>query len=149
MSKNKRLAAIVLTLLFSFNFFKSVSAEPEMTVYKSPTCGCCSKWITHMEENGFKVKAVDIIEMNVVKEKYGIKKNLASCHTGIIDGYFIEGHVPAVDVKRLLAEKSDSKGLTVPGMPIGSPGMEIGDRVDSYQVLSVKSDGSTEVFNQY
>ena len=153
MTKNKRLTAIVLTLfifsLISFAFLQKASAEPEMTVYKSPTCRCCGKWITHMEENGFKVKAVDVIEMNVVKEKYGIKRNLASCHTAIIDGYFIEGHVPASDVKRLLAEKIDSKGLTVPGMPIGSPGMEMGDRVDPYQVLSVKSDGSTEVFNQY
>ena len=153
MTKSKEITAIVLTLFFSslisFAFLQKPSAEQEMTVYKSPTCGCCGKWITHMEENGFKVKAVDVIEMNVVKEKYGIKRNLASCHTAIIDGYFIEGHVPASDVKRLLAEKIDSKGLTVPGMPVGSPGMEMGDRVDSYQVLSVKSDGSTEVFNQY
>ena len=153
MTKSKKITAIVLTIfissLISFAFLQKASADMEMTVYKSPTCGCCGKWITHMEENGFKVKAVDVIEMNVVKQKYGIKRNLASCHTAIIDGYFIEGHVPASDVKRLLAEKIDSKGLTVPGMPVGSPGMEMGDRVDSYQVLSVKSDGSTEVFNQY
>ncbi len=153
MAKRKSLSVIVLTVfissLISFAFLQKASAEPEMTVYKSPTCGCCGKWITHMEENGFKVKAVDMIEMNIVKEKYGITRNLASCHTAIIDGYYIEGHVPAADVKRLLAEKTDSKGLTVPGMPVGSPGMEMGDRVDSYQVLSVKSDGSTEVFNQY
>ena len=153
MTKSKKITAVVLTVfissLISFALLQKAAAEGEMTVYKSPTCGCCSKWITHMEENGFKVKAVDVIEMNVVKEKYGIKRNLASCHTAIIDGYFIEGHVPASDVKRLLAEKIESKGLTVPGMPIGSPGMEMGDRVDPYQVLSVKSDGSTEVFNQY
>jgi hypothetical protein len=153
MVKRKSLSVIVLTVfissLISFSFLQEASAELEMTVYKSPTCGCCGKWITHMEENGFKVKAVDMIEMNIVKEKYGITRNLASCHTAIIDGYYIEGHVPAADVKRLLAEKTDSKGLTVPGMPVGSPGMEMGDRVDSYQVLSVKSDGSTEVFNQY
>ncbi len=153
MVKRKSLSVIVLTVfissLISFSFLQEASAELEMTVYKSPTCGCCGKWITHMKENGFKVKAVDMIEMNIVKEKYGITRNLASCHTAIIDGYYIEGHVPAADVKRLLAEKTDSKGLTVPGMPVGSPGMEMGDRVDSYQVLSVKSDGSTEVFNQY
>ncbi|MGB1801188.1 MAG: DUF411 domain-containing protein [Gammaproteobacteria bacterium] len=153
MIKYKKITAIVLTIfisaLSSFSFLQKASAESEMTVYKSPTCGCCNKWITHMEENGFKVKAVDVIEMNIVKQKYGIKRNLASCHTAIIDGYFIEGHVPAADIKRLLAEKTDSKGLTVPGMPVGSPGMEMGDRIDSYQVLSVKSDGSTDVFNQY
>lgn len=153
MNKNKRLFVIFLTLfifsLVSFALLQKASAESEMTVYKSPTCDCCGKWITHMEENGFKVKTVDVIEMNVVKEKYGIKRNLASCHTAIIDGYFIEGHVPASDVKRLLANKTNTKGLTVPGMPVGSPGMEMGDRVDNYQVLSVKSDGSTDVFNQY
>ena len=153
MTKSKKITAIVLTIfissLVSFAFLQKASAEVEMTVYKSPTCGCCSKWITHMEENGFKVKAVDVIEMNVVKQKYGITQNLASCHTAVIDGYFIEGHVPASDVKRLLSEKTDSKGLTVPGMPIGSPGMEMGDRVDAYQVLSVNDDGSTDVFNQY
>jgi len=153
MKKRESLSVIVLTLfifsLISFTFLQKASAGSEMTVYKSPTCGCCGKWIKHMEENGFKVKAVDMLEMNIVKEKYGITRNLASCHTAIIDGYYIEGHVPASDVKRLLAEKTDSKGLTVPGMPVGSPGMEMGDRVDSYQVLSVKHDGSTEVFKQY
>ena len=153
MTKSKKFTAIILTILVSsltsFAFLQKASAEAEMTVYKSPTCGCCGKWITHMEENGFKVKAVDVIEMNVVKQKYGITQNLASCHTAVIDGYFIEGHVPASDVKRLLSEKTDSKGLTVPGMPIGSPGMEMGERVDAYQVLSVNDDGSTDVFNQY
>lgn len=153
MTKNKTILGIIISILIaaagSFVVMQNVSAEPEMTVYKSPTCGCCGKWITHMEENGLKVNAVDILEMNVVKERYGITRNLASCHTAIIDGYYIEGHVPAADVKRLIAEKTNSKGLTVPGMPVGSPGMEMGDRVDSYQVLSVKSDGSTEVFNQY
>ena len=153
MIKNKTILSFIISILVAttsgFVVIQNVNAEPEMTVYKSPTCGCCGKWITHMEENGFKIKAVDVIEMNVVKEKYGITRNLASCHTAIIDDYFIEGHVPAADVKRLLAEKTDSKGLTVPGMPIGSPGMEMGERVDPYQVLSVKSDGSTEVFNQY
>ena len=153
MTKNKTIVGVIFSILIAatggFVLMQNVSAEPEMTVYKSPTCGCCGKWITHMEENGFKVNAVDLVEMNVVKEKYGIQKNLASCHTAVIDGYFIEGHVPANDVKRLLTEKTKTKGLTVPGMPIGSPGMEMGDRVDAYQVLSVNEDGSTEVFNQY
>ena len=153
MTKNKTIVGVIFSILIAatggFVLMQNVSAEPEMTVYKSPTCGCCGKWITHMEENGFKVNAVDLVEMNVVKEKYGIQKNLASCHTAVIDGYFIEGHVPANDVKRLLTEKTKTKGLTVPGMPIGSPGMEMGDRVDAYQVLSVNEDGSTEVFNKY
>jgi len=153
MIKNKRLTAIVLTIfissLISFVFLQKVSAEPEMTVYKSPTCGCCGKWITHMEENGFNVTAVDVLEMNIVKEKYGIDRQLASCHTAVIDDYFVEGHVPANDVKRLISEKPDVLGLSVPGMPVGSPGMEMGDRIDNYAVIAIGKDGDTQVFNQY
>ena len=153
MAKRKSLSVIVLTVfissLISFAFLQKASAEPEMTVYKSPTCGCCGKWITHMEENGFKVKAVDMIEMNIVKEKYGITRNLASCHTAIIDGYYIEGHVPAADVKRLLAEKTDSKGLTVPGMPVGSPGMQVpGQAPEDYDVV-IFSASRQHVFARY
>ncbi len=153
MIKNKTFIGIIFTIVISafggFVFMQSVSAESEMTVYKSPTCGCCGKWITHMEENGFKIKAVDLLEMNIVKEKYGINRKLASCHTAVIDGYFVEGHVPAVDVQRLLSEKPDVLGISVPGMPVGSPGMEMGERVDHYSVIAIGKDGDAEVFNQY
>jgi hypothetical protein len=153
MIKNKMFAGIISLIVISafggFMSMRSVSAEPEMTVYKSPTCGCCSKWITHMEENGFQIKAVDVLEMNIVKEKYGVYRELASCHTAMIDGYVVEGHVPADDVKRLLSEKPDVLGLSVPGMPVGSPGMEMGDRVDRYSVIVIDKEGSTQVFNQY
>lgn len=150
---NKKLLGIALSFTVSalggFLLLQSASAEPQMTVYKSPTCGCCSKWITHMEANGFQIKAVDVLEMNIVKEKYGIKRELASCHTAVIDGYFVEGHVPALDVKRLLSEKPDVLGLSVPGMPAGSPGMEMGARVDHFSVIAIDNEGNSQVFNQY
>lgn len=153
MIKNRKLIGIIFSVFISafggFILLQNVSAEPEMTVYKSPTCGCCNKWIKHMEANGFQISAIDVLEMRFVKGKYGINHDLASCHTAVIDGYFIEGHVPAVDVKRLLSDKPDIAGLTVPGMPIGSPGMEVGDRKDSYSVIAVGKSGDTHVFNQY
>ena len=149
--KNKKsISFSFLLLIVSVGIFtQNVKAESEMTVYKSPTCGCCDKWITHMEDNGFKVSAIDVLEMNIVKEQYGIDRRLASCHTALVDGYYIEGHVPATDVKRLLSEKPDIAGLTVPGMPVGSPGMEMGERKDPYYVIAVDKDGDIEVFNQY
>lgn len=153
MIKNKTFIGIIFSIVISafggFIFMQSVNAEPEMTVYKSPTCGCCGKWITHMEENGFKISAVDLLEMNIIKQKYGINRELASCHTAVVDGYFVEGHVPADDVKRLLSEKPDVLGLSVPGMPVGSPGMEMGDRVDNYSVVAIDKKGNIQVFNQY
>lgn len=153
MIKNKIVIGVIFTVVISaiggFVFMQSVGAEPEMTVYKSPTCGCCGKWITHMEENGFKVNAIDVLDMNIVKEKYGIDRKLASCHTAVVDGYFVEGHVPSADVKRLLSEKPDVLGLTVPGMPVGSPGMEMGGRVDHYSVIAIDKEGNAGVFNQY
>lgn len=153
MIKNKLFIGIISLVTVSapggFILSQKISAEPQMIVYKSPTCGCCSKWIKHMKKNGFQIKAVDVLEMNIVKEKYGVTRKLASCHTAVIDGYVIEGHVPAIDVKRLLSEKPDVLGLSVPGMPVGSPGMEMGDRVDRYTVIAIGKDGDTEVFNQY
>jgi len=143
------LSLVTVSALVGFVLSQKVSAEPQMTVYKSPTCGCCTKWIKHMEENGFQVTAIDVLEMNIIKEKYGINRQLASCHTAVIDGYVIEGHVPAIDVKRLLSEKPNVLGLSVPGMPAGSPGMEMGARVDPYSVIAIGKDGDTEVFNQY
>ncbi|MGB1110355.1 MAG: DUF411 domain-containing protein [Gammaproteobacteria bacterium] len=119
-----------------------------VTVYKSPTCGCCSKWVEHMRSNGFEVETKDMSDMDPVKNHYGIPTSFQSCHTAVVDGYLIEGHVPAADIKRLLAEKPDSIGLFVPGMPMGSPGME-GPRKDDYSVLSVDKAGKTSVFARH
>ncbi|CAN5743712.1 hypothetical protein BH23GEM11_BH23GEM11_15150 [soil metagenome] len=126
-------------------------ADPiQMRVYASPTCGCCSLWVEHLEENGFDVETVHRDDMADVKRNFGVGDRLLSCHTGIVNGYVVEGHVPAADIRRLLAESpGDVRGLAVPGMPVGSPGMEVGDRVDPYDVLAFSADGSTRVFASY
>ena len=97
---------------------------PEVTVYKSATCGCCGKWIEHMQDAGFKVTAHNRQDMNQIKEEHGVAYELRSCHTAVVDGYVLEGHVPAGDIRRLLKERPAVDGLAVPGMPSGSPGME-------------------------
>lgn len=106
---------------------------PAMVVFRNPTCGCCHKWVDHLTANGFAVTVNDAPSMNAVKARLGVPPELASCHTGEIGGYVIEGHVPAVAIKRLLAEKPAGRGLAVPGMPIGSPGME-GGEPETYEV---------------
>ena len=120
-------------------------------VYKSPTCGCCSAWIEHLEQANFSVTAKDVDQdvLWAIKEKAGITSELSSCHTAFVGGYLVECHVPASDVKRLLAERPDAIGLTVPEMPVGSPGMEMGDRRDPYNTLLVLKDGSTELFQRH
>ncbi|MEM7611040.1 MAG: DUF411 domain-containing protein [Pseudomonadota bacterium] len=123
-------------------------AELKITVHKSPSCGCCKVWIEHLKLEGFVVEALNSDDMNAVKTERGVPRSLASCHTAVIDGYTVEGHVPADDIKRLVAEKPDAKGLAVPGMPIGSPGMEIGDRIDPYDVI-LFGDAALRVYASY
>ncbi|MEM8546928.1 MAG: DUF411 domain-containing protein [Pseudomonadota bacterium] len=120
----------------------------EITVYKSQYCGCCKQWIKHLESNGFLVNAVDSDDMTAIKDEYGVPKKLASCHTARVDGYTVEGHVPAADILRLLKERPRAEGLTVPGMPVGSPGMEVGDRVDPYSVF-LFTGADKEVWSAY
>jgi len=121
---------------------------PKITVYKSPTCGCCTKWVKHLEKNGFIVEAFNSKNMPAVKRELGVKPQYQSCHTGMVDGYYIEGHVPADDIKRLLSEKPKAVGLAVPGMPMGSPGME-GNRKDAYSVILVEKEGTQKVYSKY
>lgn len=137
----------IVSGLFLLLVFSSVYAA-EVTVYKSPSCGCCKKWISHLRNNGFDVVAKDVGNVNRIKSQLGIQPKLASCHTAIVDGYLVEGHVPAADIRRLLKNKPDIKGLTVPGMPMGSPGME-GPRKDKYEVLSIGHDGKTKVYSKH
>ncbi|MBB1472001.1 DUF411 domain-containing protein [Luteimonas sp. MC1782] len=121
-----------------------------MLVHKSPSCGCCSAWIEHMRAAGFGIDVRDVDDMGPVKEALGVPYVKGSCHTAEIGGYFIEGHVPAEDVKRLLAEKPDAKGLVLPGMPAGSPGMEMPDgRVQPFVVELVARDGTTSVYARH
>ena len=124
-----------------------VSADaPLLTVYKTPTCGCCKAWAAYMEREGFRVESRDVADLAAVKDSLGVPSDLASCHTGVVDGYVVEGHVPAEHVRRLLAERPDARGLTVPGMPIGSPGMEQGDLRQPYDVLVVGEGGEAAVY---
>lgn len=120
----------------------------DMVVYKSPTCGCCDKWIEHMEEAGFRVEAKNRLDLNPVKAEYGVARNLQSCHTATVGGYVVEGHVPADLVQRMLDEQPDIRGLAVPGMPMGSPGMEGGPYKDAYNVLAIGIDGRTSVYDR-
>ncbi|MDI9243919.1 DUF411 domain-containing protein [Marinobacter sp. CHS3-4] len=121
----------------------------DIHVYKSPTCGCCTDWVDHLKANGFQVEVTETNDLNPIKQDAGLTPALASCHTGFIGDYVIEGHVPASDIERLIAESPDARGLSVPGMPIGSPGMEIGDRKDPYQVLLFNQSGQTRVFSAH
>ena len=124
-------------------------AAPRIEVFKSPTCGCCEAWVHHLQENGFDVSVQETQNLQPVKERAHIPPGKGSCHTSFIEGYVVEGHVPASDIKRLLEERPEAQGLTVPRMPIGSPGMEMGKRRDAYKVLLFQQDGSTEVFSEY
>jgi hypothetical protein len=124
----------------------SAASPDTVVVYKSPTCSCCSKWIEHLRQAGFKVEVHNESEMSRVKAQLGVSEELASCHTGFINGYVIEGHVPAEDIRQLLARRPKARGIAVPGMPIGSPGMEMGKQMDSYDVLLMADGQSPSVF---
>ena len=142
------LLPILLLLTFAFKARAENQPLPEIMVYKSPTCGCCSKWVDHQRDNGFVVKTKDLRDMRMVKSIAGVKPEHASCHTAKVDGYVIEGHVPAADIKRLLKERPAVTGLSVPGMPMGSPGME-GPRSDPYEVLTFDEQGESRVFARH
>ena len=119
---------------------------PLVKVWKSPTCGCCSLWVEHMRKEGFTVEVEDLPDLTQVKHEHGVAPELQSCHTALVDGYVIEGHVPAEDIKRLLEERPQVVGLAVPGMPTGAPGMEYGDVKNPYDVLTFDRAGKTAVW---
>lgn len=121
----------------------------EIEVYRSPTCGCCSKWINHLKANQFSVIDHVTNDMKSIKDKAGVPASLSSCHTAFVDGYVIEGHVPAADIKKLLKLKPPVVGITVPGMPVGTPGMEVGTKKDAYKVVSFDKENSTQTFTSY
>ena len=128
--------------------FAHAADLPRIAVAKSPTCGCCGAWVDHMRAAGFRVDVQDVSDetLAALKRRVGIAPEHASCHTAEVDGYVVEGHVPAEDVKRLLAERPEARGLAVPGMPAGSPGMEMGDTRDAYDTLLIGADGGATVF---
>ena len=122
-----------------------VTQSADVVVYKSPTCGCCGKWVQHMEQAGFNVEVQDRQDLIPIKKELGVPGRLQSCHTAKVGGYLVEGHVPADLIQRMLKERPDIRGLAVPGMPMGSPGME-GPHKDAYDVLAVQHDGRTEIY---
>lgn len=123
---------------------------PLIRVHKSPSCGCCGVWVDHVRAAGFPVEVHDTEDMMTVKDRLGVPEPMMSCHTAEVDGYFVEGHVPAEDIKRLLAEKPKARGIAVPGMPAGSPGMEMPDgRTQPYEVALVGGDGATASFSRH
>lgn len=122
---------------------------PAVEVFKNPSCGCCGAWVDHLKAAGFDVKVTMVDDTSVVRKKYGLPDKFGSCHTAVVAGYVVEGHVPAADVKKLLDMKPLAVGIAVPGMPVGSPGMEMGSRKDSYQVLLVDQQGRERVFSSY
>ena len=124
----------------------AVADDDEVVMYKDPNCGCCGKWAEHMREHGFKVKEVISQEMDQIKHQAGVPRALGSCHTAKVGNYVVEGHVPAADVKRMLSEKPAITGISAPGMPMGSPGMEGPYPADRYDVVSFDAEGKTAVF---
>lgn len=124
-------------------------AAGTVTVFKDANCGCCKSWIEHLREHAFEVVAKDTTDVAAVKRTGRVPTRLYSCHTAFVDGYVIEGHVPAADIQRLLKEKPKVAGIAVPGMPAGSPGMEVPGRVDRYDVVAFTRDGSTSIFARH
>lgn len=125
------------------------AGDTAITVHKTPWCGCCNDWVEHLRADGFSVTVHEHEDLSPIRSRLDVPLALGSCHTAEVDGYAIEGHVPAADIRRLLAERPESvRGLAVPGMPVGSPGMEMGDRKDPYDVVAF-GDRGHEVFTRY
>jgi hypothetical protein len=148
----RQLLLMVIASIAPWKISEAKTEKPSIDIWKSPTCGCCHDWMAHMEKNGFQFKAIHNDGNDDIRKKLGIAIQYGSCHTALIDGYALEGHVPAKEVHRLLREKPPAIGLTVPAMPIGSPGMdgpEYGGRKDQYQVLLIQKNGRTQIYQSY
>lgn len=150
----KRLKIFLAISLLAVNAVVSAenveSENPvEIVVYRSPTCGCCEKWLAHLQQNNFSIKDIVTPDVQAIKNKYGVPAEMASCHTAIVNGYVVEGHVPATDIKALLKNKPNIAGIAVPGMPIGTPGMEMGGKKEPYKVMEFDKNGHSQIFNSY
>ncbi|MBM4196835.1 MAG: DUF411 domain-containing protein [Gammaproteobacteria bacterium] len=140
----KNAYALILLLVAAWRPATAADA-PLVEVWKSPTCGCCNTWIRHLKDAGFEVRSTDLDDVAPIKQRFKVPPELSSCHTATVGGYVVEGHVPADDIVRLLRSKPKVTGIYVPGMPVGSPGME-GPNAQTYEVLAVDSDGKRGVF---
>ena len=130
---------------------RAVAVNPDVTVWKTPTCGCCGAWVAHMRAAGFSLTVNDVEQddLEEVKRRLAVPQNLRSCHTASVAGYVVEGHVPATDIELMISYSPKIHGLAVPGMPLGSPGMEQGDREDRYEVLLFAHDKPPAIFARY
>ena len=150
MIRNVGLALSVLLIGAVATVVGQQQQKPTVEVYKSATCGCCSKWVEHLQANGFTVHTTNREDLADLKAKHGVPRRVQSCHMAVVNGYVVEGHVPAADVQRLLKERPAIVGLAVPGMPIGSPGMEMpGRKAQPFDVLAFAKDGQTRVFTSH
>lgn len=129
---------------------KQVLDKPvDIVVYRSPTCGCCKKWIAHLKKHNFNIKDIVQQDMQAVKTQLNVPTAIASCHTAVVNGYWVEGHVPADDIKTMILNKPDIAGISVPAMPSGTPGMEMGGRKDPFNVIAVDKQGKTRLYKAY
>lgn len=141
----------MFSLFFSFSaIISTVQAKTtEVTVYASPSCGCCHEWVKHLQTNGFKVRTQLVEDVSAIKTKFQVPENMQSCHTAVVNGYIVEGHVPAVAIKKMLSQKPSITGIAAPGMPIGSPGMEQGNHKEAYDVMSFSKKSKSSVFMKF
>ena len=146
MTRRTLLAALSLVALLVATASAQAPALTKMTVYKSPTCGCCAKWVEHMKKAGFDLAVTDTDNVSLIKAEHKVPSNLAACHTAIVNGYVVEGHVPEDVIRKMLAEKPKISGIAVAGMPMGAPGMETEGVPQSYDVMAFDATGATRVY---
>jgi hypothetical protein len=140
---------LVATFFLAVASLNSYAEATKIEVYRSPSCSCCGKWVEHLKENHFQVVDNVVEDVQAVKDKHGVPKEMASCHTAVVNGYAVEGHVPAADIQKLLKLKSPVAGIAVPAMPVGTPGMEMGGRKDKYDVISFDKAKKFQVFTHH
>ncbi len=145
---NRKTFLYILASIPILGLRKASAATARINIFKDPTCSCCGKWAEHLRANGFEVSIQEVKNLGEYRKKYGVPEGLASCHTATIEGYTVEGHVPAREILRLLKERPNAKGLAVPGMPVGSPGME-STRTQTYSVMLFDATGRSTVFQSY
>ena len=146
--KHRNALALIASLILLVTSSPSQQSGSVVTVFKTPTCGCCGKWVEHLKANGFAVKVQEVSDTSNYERQYHVPRSMVSCHTAVVNGYTIEGHVPATEIKRLLNERPKAVGLAVPGMPVGSPGMETG-RGEAYSVFLFDESGRATVYARY
>jgi hypothetical protein len=141
---------VAVLMLVSGAAWAQRDQKPTIDVFKTSTCGCCKIWVEHLRSSGFTVKTTDVEDLSGIKAKHGVPSKLQSCHTGVVDGYVVEGHVPAADIHRILKERPKVAGLAVPGMPIGSPGMEVkGVTPQPFDVMAFEKGGKSTVYSSH